>query len=92
MMMIGRGLALIMAVNYQKSISGGTSATPEAVRISAAGFGWLGNVRPEPGAAAFCGVVVLTMLASESFDPRLLWDAGGHNGPGELAGAKAVSA
>jgi paraquat-inducible protein A len=44
-------------------------------------FGWLGNVRPEPGAAAFCGVVVLTMLASESFEPRLLWDASGHNGP-----------
>jgi paraquat-inducible protein A len=42
-------------------------------------FGWLGNVRPEPGASAFCVVVVLTMLASESFDPRLMWDAAGHN-------------
>jgi paraquat-inducible protein A len=42
-------------------------------------FGWLGNVRPEPGATAFCAVVVLTMLASESFDPRLMWDAAGHN-------------
>jgi paraquat-inducible protein A len=26
------------------------------------------------GAIAFCGVVVLTMLAAESFDERLLWD------------------
>ena len=28
-----------------------------------------------PAAAAFGAVVVLTMLASRSFDPRLLWDA-----------------
>jgi paraquat-inducible protein A len=42
-------------------------------------FGWIGSVRPEAGATAFCAVVVLTMLASESFDPRLMWDAAGHN-------------
>lgn len=42
-------------------------------------FGWVGTVRPEAGATAFCAVVVLTMLASESFDPRLMWDAAGHN-------------
>ncbi len=48
-------------------------------------FGWLGNVRPEAGATAFCAVVVLTMLASESFDPRLMWDAAGHNTPVALA-------
>lgn len=47
--------------------------------VTLARFGWLGNVRPEAGATAFCGVVVLTMLASEAFDPRLLWDAAGHN-------------
>lgn len=37
----------------------------------------LGNymsVSPGPGAIAFAGVVVLTMLAAMSFDPRLLWD------------------
>jgi paraquat-inducible protein A len=37
----------------------------------------LGNfmtVRPGPGALAFAGVVVLTMLAAMRFDPRLLWD------------------
>jgi len=27
-------------------------------------------------------VVVLTMLASRSFDPRLLWDGGGFARPG----------
>ena len=39
MMMIARGLALIMAVAYRRSITGGTSATPEAIRIAAGGFG-----------------------------------------------------
>jgi paraquat-inducible protein A len=47
--------------------------------VTLARFGWLGNVRPEPGATAFCGVVIVTMLASESFDPRLMWDAAGRN-------------
>ena len=27
------------------------------------------------GAVAFCGVVILTMFAAETFDPRLMWDA-----------------
>jgi paraquat-inducible protein A len=33
------------------------------------------TVTPGPGAAAFGAVVVLTILAARSFDPRLLWDA-----------------
>lgn len=37
--------------------------------------GALATVIPGSGAAAFGMVVVLTMLASLSFDPRLLWDA-----------------
>jgi paraquat-inducible protein A len=36
-------------------------------------------VLPDLGASAFCAVVVLTLLASQSFDPRLMWDAAGHN-------------
>lgn len=44
MMMIARGLALIVAVRYQKIISGGaTEGTPEAIRIHAVGFDTLGN-------------------------------------------------
>jgi paraquat-inducible protein A len=31
-------------------------------------------IRPGGAALAFAGVVVLTMLAAESFDPRLIWD------------------
>jgi paraquat-inducible protein A len=34
----------------------------------------LAGVEINPGAGAFAAVVVLTMLASLSFDPRLIWD------------------
>jgi paraquat-inducible protein A len=34
----------------------------------------LAELRPGPGAMAFGAVVVLTMLATQSFDPRLLFD------------------
>lgn len=37
-------------------------------------FGAFTRVEAEPGAVAFAGVVILTMLASQSFDPRLMWD------------------
>ncbi len=36
-------------------------------------FGKLASVHPRPGVAAFGGVVVLTMLATHQFDPRVLW-------------------
>ena len=35
----------------------------------------LANIHPMPGAMAFGAVVVLTMMATLSFDPRLIWDA-----------------
>jgi paraquat-inducible protein A len=35
----------------------------------------LAAIQAGPGAVAFGAVVVLTMLASQSFDPRLIWDA-----------------
>jgi paraquat-inducible protein A len=33
------------------------------------------SVEPGPGVLFFAAVVVLTMIAAESFDPRLVWDA-----------------
>ncbi len=36
-------------------------------------FGVLASVRPETGLLAFGAVVVLTLLASSSFDPKLIW-------------------
>ncbi len=35
----------------------------------------IATVDAGPGAIAFCAVVVLTLFAAESFDPRLMWDA-----------------
>jgi len=38
-------------------------------------FGTVITIEPGLGAVAFCGVVILTMLAAETFDPCLMWDA-----------------
>ena len=43
-------------------------------------LGVVANVQPGPGATWFAGVVVLTMLAAMSFDPRLIWDSLEENG------------
>ena len=34
----------------------------------------VGKIIPGPGLIAFTGVVVFTMLASQSFDPKLIWN------------------
>jgi paraquat-inducible protein A len=36
-------------------------------------FGALERVRPENGALAFAGVVLITMIAARCFDPRIMW-------------------
>jgi len=36
-------------------------------------FGSIASAQPEPGLLAFAAVVVLTLLAAHSFDPRLIW-------------------
>jgi paraquat-inducible protein A len=38
-------------------------------------LGQLASVEAGPGALYFAAVVILTMLAAFSFDPRLIWDA-----------------
>ena len=45
-----------------------------ALLVGLVRFGGFALVLPGGGAVAFAGVVVLTMLASMSFDPRLIWD------------------
>jgi hypothetical protein len=54
------------------SSDGRSWASKRAVR---AGTRPLMSVEPGPGLFFFAAVVVLTMLAVESFDPRLIWDA-----------------
>jgi paraquat-inducible protein A len=46
-----------------------------ALLLSLVQFDLLAQVRAGPGIVPFCAVVILTMLATKSFDPRLLWDA-----------------
>jgi paraquat-inducible protein A len=45
-----------------------------AVLVALVQFKAFGSIVPGPGAVYFGAVVVLTMLASHSFDPRLTWD------------------
>lgn len=45
-----------------------------ALLVAAVKLGsWL-SVHPGPGAAAFAGVVVLSLLASAAFDPEAIWE------------------
>ena len=39
-------------------------------------FGFLTRVRPQSGALAFAGVVLITMIAAQCFDPRSMWQHG----------------
>ena len=49
------------------------------ILLSALGkFGNLLDIAPGAGAAAFGGVVVVTMIAAMGFDPRLSWRLAGH--------------
>jgi paraquat-inducible protein A len=47
----------------------------ESILVALVQFGKLASVYPGPGAVAFAAVVILTMLAARSFDPRLMWDS-----------------
>ena len=44
--------------------------------VSLIQFKPLMSVAPSPGVLFFAAVVILTMFAAESFDPRLIWDGG----------------
>ncbi len=48
-------------------------------------LGTIANVEAELGSIAFASVVVITMLASESFDPRLIWDVPHREAQGQEA-------
>jgi len=45
-----------------------------AILVALVQFGNLASVYPGLGAISFAVVVILTMFASHSFDPRLIWD------------------
>jgi paraquat-inducible protein A len=43
-------------------------------------FGGVVTIEPGIGAVAFCAVVILTIFAAETFDPRIMWDAAAEKG------------
>jgi paraquat-inducible protein A len=49
----------------------------ESILVALVQFGAVVSVSPGVGAIAFAAVVILTMFASHSFDPRLIWDRAG---------------
>lgn len=53
-----------------------------ALLVALVSAGSFAQVEAGPGAAAFGAVVVLTMVAAMSFDPRLIWDSAGLNHAG----------
>jgi paraquat-inducible protein A len=45
-----------------------------AILVTVVNFGNLASIQANLGAAAFATVVILTMIAAVTFDPRLIWD------------------
>jgi paraquat-inducible protein A len=45
-----------------------------AILVALVHLGGLLAIRPGIAALCFAGVVIITMIAAESFDPRLIWD------------------
>ena len=50
-----------------------------SILVAMVRLGSLATIAPGLGALSFAAVVVLTMFAAMSFDPRLIWDAAGAN-------------
>jgi paraquat-inducible protein A len=48
-----------------------------AILVAVVQLGSTISIHPGTAALSFAGVVILTMLAATSFDPRLIWDAAG---------------
>jgi paraquat-inducible protein A len=46
-----------------------------SILVALVKLGVVATIEAGPGATFFAAVVVITMLAASSFDPRLIWDA-----------------
>jgi paraquat-inducible protein A len=51
-----------------------------AILVALVHLGGILVIRPGAAAMAFAGVVIVTIFAAESFDPRLFWDQQDNNG------------
>lgn len=52
-----------------------------SILVAVVRFGFMANVRADFGCVCFAAVVILTIFAAHTFDPRTMWDAAGLNGP-----------
>ena len=91
MMMVARGLALIVAVQYQSALlGGGTEGTPEAVKIEAAAFSWLGNSStlaiPNPILLMLGLYIVAHILMTRTSLGRYIYAVGGNREAARLSG------
>ena len=59
-----------------------------AILVGVVQLGSAISIHPGAGALSFAAVVVLTMFAAMSFDPRLIWDAAGINQPERISRGK----
>jgi paraquat-inducible protein A len=50
-----------------------------AIAVSMIEMGRVATVHPGPGVFSFAAVVALTLMATLSFDPRLIWDSTGND-------------
>jgi paraquat-inducible protein A len=44
------------------------------ILVAMVNLGAMATIDAGPAAVYFCGVVIITMFAAMSFDPRLIWD------------------
>lgn len=90
-LMIARGLALILAVRYQASLSGGaTEGTPEAISIQVDAFNWLGNGVtfgiPNPIILMIVLYLSAHYLMSQTAFGRYVYAVGGNSEAARLSG------
>ncbi|NHN88647.1 paraquat-inducible protein A [Acetobacter conturbans] len=52
-----------------------------SILVAVVRFSSLANVEANGGVVSFAAVVVITIFAAHCFDPRLMWDVAGRNGP-----------
>ncbi len=91
MMMIARGLALIVAVDYQSALSGGkTEGTPEAVSIGSELFARLGNGQiagiPNPILLMLVLYVLAHIVMTRTSLGRYIYAVGGNREAARLSG------
>lgn len=88
-MMITRGVALKIAVAYQKTLPGG-SETAEAVRIQADSFGWLGNAStlgvPNPILLMLIIYLMAHFVMTRTSFGRYVYAVGGNTEAARLSG------